>query len=160
MGQGPESLDMLGTLSLSKRPVEGPAGRAFSFRGREREPLDRPFRQAQGPEPVEGLGALSLSNGRVGPFPTDGPATSAGPTIGNSLAIGVIRFDGRERPQMFRPDPRWFHSLFAISALRFRSQPARSGGTRRAKCVGLLSTTTGRLGFVRRLTRWVTPNEF
>ena len=41
--------------------------------GREREPLGRPFRQAQDPEPVEGLGALihstplrvilSLSNG-------------------------------------------------------------------------------------------------
>jgi SAM-dependent methyltransferase len=49
--------------------------------GRERQPLDGPFRQTQGPEPVEGLGALtrfdfaqghpehaermSLSNGRV-----------------------------------------------------------------------------------------------
>jgi len=35
-----------------------PAGPTCS---REREPLGRPFRQAQGPEPVEGLGALTHS---------------------------------------------------------------------------------------------------
>jgi ATP-binding cassette subfamily F protein uup len=48
--------DWLRQRPRSPAPVE---------RSREREPLGRPFRQAQGPEPVEGLEAPSLSNGRV-----------------------------------------------------------------------------------------------
>jgi len=59
--QGPESLDRLGTWSMSKRPVEGPAGHAFPRTARRRAPALQSENQAPRVDLL-----LSTTTGRLG----------------------------------------------------------------------------------------------
>jgi len=88
---GPESLDRLGTLSLSNGPAEPAAAAPLP----EEKPAParastrkEPFRQAQGPEPVEGPEAPSNEPAVVAPVVAEKPA-SIEPTRGE-LAEPIV----------------------------------------------------------------------